>query len=307
MSLLLMMPGRDTTELRRVLADLVPEISLVQWPRVDHPDDVRMAVVWNHPAGALRGLANLELVCSYGAGVDHLLRDPDLPPGVAIVRVVDPQLVSDMVEYVVGVACVHHRRFAMYRRHQRQARWSPHAYSRNPRALVLGLGELGGAVARALVALGWNVDGWSRSGRSVPGVVSTTGRGGLESSLAAADLAVCLLPLTPATDGLLDRNLLGRMRPEALLLNVGRGRLVVESDLLESLDAGRPGRAWLDVFEREPLPPDHPFWAHPQITVTPHVASLTDPTAAGRLVADVWRRLERGEPQVHRVDPGRGY
>jgi glyoxylate/hydroxypyruvate reductase A len=118
---------------------------------------------------------------------------------------------------------------------------------------------------------------------------------------------VCLLPLTPATDGLVDRALLARMRPDALLVNVGRGRLVVEADLLEALDNGRPGRAWLDVFAHEPLPPDHPFWTHPLVTVTPHVASLTDPAAAARLVADVWRRLDRGEPQPHRVDPRRGY
>jgi glyoxylate/hydroxypyruvate reductase A len=274
---------------------------------VEEAETVRMAVVWNHPEGALRTFPNLELVCSYGAGVDHLLRDPDLPEGVDIVRVVDPQLVEDMVEYVLGVACAHHRGFATYREQQRDAAWAPHPYPRDPRAVVLGVGELGGPVARALARLGWRVEGWSRGGRQVPGVVTRVGLRGLETSLETADLVVCLLPLTPATDGLIDATLLARMRPETLLLNVGRGRLVVESDLVAALDAGRPGHAWLDVFAHEPLPPDHPFWPHPRVTVTPHVASLTDPAAAARLVADVWRRLERREPQPHRVDIDRGY
>lgn len=301
------MPGRDTDVLRRVLAEELSDVRVAEWPSVESPAEVRMAVVWNHPEGALRSFPNLELVCSYGAGVDHLLRDPDLPANVGIVRVVDPQLVTDMVEYVVGVACAHHRGFATYREQQRGTAWAPHEYSRAPRALVLGLGELGGAVARALVSLGWRVTGWSRSGRPADGVDSTMGRDALERSVADAELVVCMLPLTPQTDGLVDHALLRRMRPEALLLNVGRGRLVVEADLLAALDAGRPGAAWLDVFEQEPLPPEHPLWVHPRVTVTPHVASLTDPSVAARLVADVWRRLERGEPQQHRVDPARGY
>jgi len=306
-TLAVVMPGRDTAVLRRVLAAELPDARIVEWPAVEAPDQVRMAVVWNHPPGVLRAFENLEVVCSYGAGVDHLLRDPDLPATVEIVRVVDPLLVTDMVEYVVGVACAHHRGFAAYRAQQRDTAWVPHAYSRDPCALVLGLGELGGAVARALASLGWRVDGWSRSGRPVDGVDSKAGRDALEASVADAELVVCLLPLTPQTDGLVDRALLERMRPEALLVNVGRGRLVVEADLLAALDAGRPGAAWLDVFEREPLPPEHPFWRHPRVTVTPHVASLTDPAAAARLVADVWGRLVRGEPQRYRVDPARGY
>ncbi len=306
-TLAIVMPGRDTAVLRRVLNDELPDVGVAEWPGIEAPDQVRMAVVWNHPPGALRAFERLEVVCSYGAGVDHLLRDTDLPANAEIVRVVDPQLVADMVEYVVGVACAHHRGFAAYREQQRGTVWEPQDYSRAPRALVLGLGELGGAVARALASLGWRVDGWSRSGRSVEGIDSTAGRDALEASVADAELIVCLLPLTPQTDSLVDRSLLERMRPDALLLNVGRGRLVVEADLLAALDAGRPGAAWLDVFEREPLPPEHPFWTHPRVTVTPHVASLTDPAAAARLVADVWRRLDRGEPQRYRVDLARGY
>ena len=302
-----MMPGRETTDVRTALAARLPGVEIEIWPEVAAPDAVRMAVVWNHPEGALRAFQNLELVCSYGAGVDHLLRDPDLPEHVDIVRVVDPRLVADMVEYVVGVACSHHRGFGAYREQQRDATWEPHPYVRDPRAVVLGLGELGGAVASALVRLGWRVEGWSRGGREVPGVVARVGLHDLETSLQTADLVVCLLPLTPATDGLVDAALLARMRPDTLLLNVGRGRLVEEEDLLEALDAGRPGHAWLDVFAHEPLARDHPFWHHPRVTVTPHVASLTDPAAAAQQVADVWRRLERSESQPHPVDRVRGY
>lgn len=302
-----MMPGRDTAAFAQHLGVVLPGVTTHIWPDVGDPAEVEMVVAWNHPAGELRQFPAAQVICSFGAGVDHLLRDPDLPQEVELVRIVDPDLVTDMVEYVVGALISHRRSFSRYRDQQRDALWLPHDYDRRRTAAVLGQGELGRPVSRALVGLGWHVLGWSRGGRAIPGVEPVTGRRGLERALAEAAAVVCLLPLTPATDGLLDRDLLARMAPDSLLVNVGRGRQVVAADLLVALETGQPGAAWLDVFADEPLPPDHPFWSHPRVTITPHVASLTNPVTAADLVADVWRRMRAGDAQLHQVDRARGY
>ena len=307
MSLLILMPGRDTAVLEETLRTRAPELVFEVWPEVGDPAAVEMAVVWNHPPGELLRYPRLEVVCSYGAGVDHLLRDPALPETVEIVRVVDPELIRDMVEYVVGAVCSWRRGFALYRDQQRLRSWRPHDYGRSRRALVLGAGELGGAVAEGLAAVGFTVTCWAtRPGRR-RGLVVVAGRPELEAALPGADVVVCLLPLTPATDGLLGAPLFAAMKPGALLVNVGRGRHLVVADLLAALDGGRPGAAWLDVFDPEPLLEASPLWSHPAVTVTPHVASLTDPRAVAGLILAVWQRHRAGEPLPHRVDRGRGY
>lgn len=302
-----MMPGRDTTSVVAALARADDALEVRVWPDVGEPAEIVMAVTWNHPAGTLAGLAGLRLVCSYGAGVDHMLHDPGLPRGVPLARVVDPNLVADMTEYVVGAALAWRRGFATYRAHQRHAEWAPQGYDRDRRALVLGLGQLGGAAASALASLGWDVVGWSRSGRAPAGVRVVTGRADLVAALPAAAVVVCLLPLTSATAGLFDSALLDHFRPGSLLVNVARGGLVVEEALLAALDRGRPAAAWLDVFRDEPLPADHMFWRHPAVTVTPHVASLTDPDSVADQLTRAYRRAVAGAPPHHLVDPARGY
>jgi glyoxylate/hydroxypyruvate reductase A len=307
MALLILMPSRDSTELVAGLARADAGLELCVWPDLGRPESVEMVVAWNHPQGVLQQLPRLELVISYGAGVDHMLQDPTLPAGVALARIVDPQLVTDMVEYAVGAVIAWRRGWAGYAELQARAVWNPQPYASTSTVLVLGMGQLGSAVAGALAGLGQRVYGWSRSPSEVDGVTSVTGDNGLAAALPEADVVICLLPLTPETDRLIDHRLLARMRPGSLLLNLGRGRHVVEADLLAGLERGRPGAAWLDVFSEEPLPADHPFWRHPQITMTPHVASLTDPAAAARLIIAELRRLRRGEPPLHPVDRKRGY
>jgi glyoxylate/hydroxypyruvate reductase A len=307
MALLILMPERDPAELVAGLAQLDADLEVRVWPDVDRPEAVEAVVAWNHPPGVLKQLPNLQLVISYGAGVDHMLQDPSLPEGVSLARIVDPQLVTDMVEYVVGAVIAWRRGWARYAELQVRAVWDPQPYSRASSVLVLGMGQLGSAVARALTSLGHKVCGWSRSPADVDGVTSVSGNDGLVAALPEADIVICLLPLTPATDQLLDHRLLARMRPGSLLLNLGRGRHIVEPDLLAGLDRGRPGAAWLDVFADEPLPSDHLFWRHPMVTMTPHVASLTDPVSAARLIMAELHRLRRGQPPLHPVDRRRGY
>ncbi len=310
MSIVIIMPNRPA-DARRLAEDLrdqrsAPDIRL--WPDCGEDDAVEIVVSWMHPAGALQRFRNLRMLVSFGAGVDHLLGDRSIPAGVPVVRTVAEGLAGDIAEYVVASIAHHRRHGADYARDQCAHRWKPRPYPRECIVLVLGAGRMGLATARTLATLGFGVRVWRRSGvGNIEGLDCLAGRAALDEALPGADAVVCLLPLTPATEDLLDARFFARMKSGSLLVNVARGRHLVERDLLEALDLGRPGGAVLDVVRTEPLPPDHPFWDHPGITLTPHVAALTDPAAAADHIAENLRRLEAGETLLDVVDLGRGY
>ena len=298
--------AKHQDEWRAALAACLPEASVHAGPRAPACD---YAVVWQPPADLFERQRRLKALFSLGAGVNGLLAMPSLPRDVPLVRMEDGGMAAQMVEYALYVALHQLRRFPEYRRDQSQARWAPQqARARSDFTIgVLGLGVLGGAVARALADFGFAVCGWSRSARAVPGVQCRHGAPGLDDVLARSQLLMLFLPLTGATDGLLDRERLAQLPAGAAVVNLSRGELVDEDALLEALDAGHLGAAYLDVFVQEPLPPDHPFWRHPRIHVTPHVAALTDTRVACLQVAGKIRRLEAGEPISGVVDRLCGY
>lgn len=284
----------------------------VHWlPAHRGTDAVDVAVVANPPAGALRGLQGLRLIQSLWAGVDRLLDDPTLPVDVPLARMVDPAMTRAMVETSTWATLGLHRGFFQYARQQAQGRWLQLEQRRADEigVLVLGMGEMGAAVARELAALGYRVSGWSNraAGPAVPGVHRTAGRDALAAALAQAQVVLNLLPLTAHTRGLVDADFLAALPRGAALVNLARGAHVVDADLIAALDAGHLAHAVLDVFHREPLAPDHPFWRHPGVTVLPHVAALTDRRSAAAVVADNLARLARGEPVRHRVERALGY
>jgi glyoxylate/hydroxypyruvate reductase len=256
-----------------------------------------VAVVANPPEGALQGLPRLALIQSLWAGVDRLLADPAVPAGVPIARMVDPAMNEAMAETALWAVLWLHRDFCAYADQQHARHWQPLPQRRadEMRIAVLGLGQMGRAVVRRLEANGYRVAGWS------------TREGRLDELLATSEIVVNLLPLTPATRGLFDAPRLSRMRQGASLVNLARGEHVVEADLIAALDAGQLRHAVLDVFRTEPLPPDHPFWLHPRVTVLPHVAAQTDAGSAAAIAADNIRRLRAGAPLEHLVDRSRGY
>lgn len=307
MALALVLPDRDTTELARDLRRELPEAAVEEWPHISDPDAVRMAVAWHQPEGVLSAFPNLEAVSSFGAGVDGLIFDPSLPRDVVIGRIVYPGLIDEMAEYVAAVVLARRRRLWEFAELKRERRWRPRPPVEGVTVGLLGLGELGGATARTLRALGLEVLGWSRTPKDLEGVESFTGDEGLTDMAARSDYLVCLLPLTPRTEGVLNRDLFAAARPGCYLINAGRGRHLVERDLLEALESGQLAGACLDAFAAEPLPEDHPFWTHPAVQVTPHVASLTDPRAAAAHVAEDYRRVLAGKPLQHPVPRERGY
>ncbi|WP_457331066.1 2-hydroxyacid dehydrogenase [Rhizobacter sp. P5_C2] len=269
------------------------------WRAADWPDgdDVDIAIVANPPAGALQELPHLKLVQSLWAGVDKLLRDPTLPTGVPLARMVDPAMNAAMAETALWAALALQRGFFDYALQQRAGVWRQHGQRRadETRVAVLGLGQMGQAVAARLAQQGFVVSGWSTRSGPIDGV------------LRDADIVVSLLPLTSATTGFFDRERFAQMRRGASFVNLARGAQVIEADLLSALDDGQLAHAVLDVFATEPLPAEHPFWQHPKLTVLPHVAAQTDPRSAAQVVAANIRALRSGQPLQHLVDRTRGY
>jgi glyoxylate/hydroxypyruvate reductase len=271
------------------------------WWRDDAPFDrgtIDVAVVANPPAGALAALPRLRLIQSLWAGVDKLLADASVPPDVPLARMVDPAMSAAMAETASWAVLGLHRRFFDYQAQQARGEWAPHLQRRADEVgvLVLGAGEMGRAVADRLAALGYRVSAWRASG----GVA-------LPPLLAATEIVVNLLPLTPATRGLLDARAFAGLPRGASIVNLARGAHVVDADLIAALDTGHLRRAVLDVFHLEPLPAEHAFWRHPRITVLPHVAALTDECSAAAIVAANLRALAQGAPIAHLVDRARGY
>lgn len=281
----------------------------------DDPTDpaIEYAVAWKPKPGLLAGVPRLKVIFSVGAGVDHLLADTSLPE-VPIVRVVDRNLTTHMTEYVCWRVLDHHRQGRYYRKQQQDRKWGSHAQpvAEELSVGIMGFGELGRAAAVKLGALGYRINGWSRSGGTMAGVRSFKGREGLPDFLAATDLLVVLLPLTPDTRNIVDYDLLARLRRDGplggpVLINAGRGRLQREADILRALDDGILAEASLDVFETEPLPGESPLWSHPRIFITPHAAAESDPVHLVPSMLDQIDAFERGEPLKNVVDRAAGY
>ncbi len=271
-------------------------------PAADH------AVVWAPPQDFIDQQPALQTLFNIGAGVDALLK-LRLLPGLRIVRLDDAGMAVQMAEYVCHALIRHFREFDGYEADTAQGRWSfrrPRARSEFPVG-ILGLGVLGQRVAQAVAGFEFPVHGWSRTPREVPGVTRYTGDAQLPAFLAATRVLVCLLPLTPATTGILRRETLSQLQPGGYVINVARGAHLVDEDLLALLDSGHLAGATLDVFRTEPLPADHPFWRHPKITVTPHTSARTLREESIAQIAGKIRALQRGEVIAGVVDPARGY
>jgi glyoxylate/hydroxypyruvate reductase A len=273
------------------------------------PSEVHIVLTALPAPGALAPFRSLKLIQSLWMGVETLLADATLPRDVPLARMIEPHMTRSMVESVLAHVLAAHLQLDEYARFQREARWkmlrSPLAGERS--VGILGLGELGQASCATLHALGFRVAGWSRTPRRVENVECFAGATARDAFLRLSEILVVLLPLTPETRGLIDARFLAQLPDGAVLINLARGPLVNDDDLLAALDAGRLRHAVLDVFNAEPLPPAHRYWSHPRVTVTPHIAALTNPRTAAAFVAENVRRLRAREPLLGLVDRARGY
>jgi glyoxylate/hydroxypyruvate reductase A len=307
MDLVLATAGAAAPDWRAAFARVLPEARIHVWP--DVPGEADFAAVWKPPEALFRRVRVRRAIANLGAGVDALLAVPTLPSGVPVLRLEDAGMAEQMAEYVALAVLAAFREQRAYGLQQRQRRW--HARARADKRTfavgLLGLGVLGQAVARPLAALGFPLLGWSRGAHAPAGIETFTGSAGLDALLARSRMLVCMLPLTGETRGLLDRARLSRLPRGAHVVNVARGPLVVEDDLLALLDSGHLASATLDVFVTEPLPASHRFWHHPAVTLTPHVSAATLIDASAAQVAAKFAAIVRGEAVTGIVDRARGY
>ena len=301
-------PVDDPSAWRDALAHELPDLEFRVDPEVGDPDEISYALAWLPPRGFFQRFRNLKLVTNLGAGADALLNRDDLAP-VPITRLSDPGMVSLMTSYVIFAVTRYARDIHIFERAKRRGEW----HYVHPRPLseikvgVLGLGELGSNAAQSLAGMGYDVRGWSRTLKDIPGVACCAGREAFDAMLGECEIFVILLPATSDTKALLGARELALMPHGAKFINASRAAVVDEAALLAALRSGAIGEATLDVFNVEPLPADHPFWAQENVLITPHLASITVPHLAVRNVAESIRRIRRGEEPLHRVDPRRGY
>lgn len=299
----------DADDWQRQLSQRIPDLDWRVWPDVGDPATVHFILAFKVERGFFAQFPNLKGILAAGAGVDGLFADPDLPRGLPIARIVDPHMTQQMVQWAAYGVLHFFRRFDEYRALQAKAEWqelgSP---TRHPnRVGVLGFGEIGGAIGRGLLGLGFFVQGWTMTPRDLGPIDNLAGLDHLDAFLASSPFLICSLPLTPATRGLLNRERLSKLPKGAVVLNLARGGHVVTDDLLALLEEGHLAGAVLDVTDPEPLPPQHRLWRHPNVIITPHESGLTTPeTAADQIAANV-KRILAGEPVQNPVDITRGY
>lgn len=306
MSITIIAPGRNTEELVEYIHSMDPGIEVSVYP--NHKLDASMAIVWNQPEGLLAEFENLELVSSLGAGVEHIMEE-DLPEKIKVSRIVDPDLSISMVRYINMVVLYYQNNFQLYLDYNSKKLWKP--FEKADRELkigILGAGEMGREVALSLHNLGFEVLTYSNTSKEITGVQSYN-----SSDLTMAEFVskinclICLLPLTPQTEGILNFGLFQSLPKSSILINVARGSHLVEEDLLKAMESGYIGDACLDVFREEPLHVSHPFWNHERILVTPHIASITNQKNAAAIVIENYKRLKNNQSLLFEVDRQKRY
>ncbi|MDX1761148.1 MAG: glyoxylate/hydroxypyruvate reductase A [Christiangramia sp.] len=309
MSVLIVSPGKDPEAWVKALENRHPGMNIYVYPEEHDTEEVEFALTWNHPRGLFKNYPNLKVIASMGAGVDHILSDNSLPEGVKVTKVVDETLTEDMGDFVLSQVMNHIRDLNYYSKAQTRKEWDQFQYKRpqNTTVGIMGLGVLGNAVAGKLTKNFFKVNAWSRTEKNCEDVKCYHGKDQLEEFLNNSHVLVCLLPLTEDTENILNSDLFDMLPEGAFVINVARGEHLVEHDLMEMIDSGHLSGASLDVFREEPLPEEHPFWEHPKIHITPHIASLTKPESVVDQIAENYDRMKEDEPLKNKVELDKGY
>ena len=300
-------PEAEVIKWTKAFNDFNENISLEVGPNISSPETVDVLLLWNHPKGSLLPFTNAKIYYSLGAGVDHLVNDPKLYPQVPISRIVDPLLSFSMSNYILFAVLYYQRKWSKFQQDQRDRKWDHDGPAeRTIKVGVLGMGTLGSDAAKKLKFMGFPVVGYSPTKKTIEGII-TFCEGELNSFLNACNVLVCTVPYTDQTHGLLSKTLFEQCCQSTYLINVSRGGVQVENDIIDALDTGKLSGAFLDVFEQEPLPKNSPLWEHPKVNITPHIASITNPMAGVKQIIENVNRLLKNKELLHTVNKSKGY
>lgn len=306
MTFAIIAPPVATQKWKNIFEEIAPQIPLIIGTETNCPEDVVCVMVWNHPRGALKPFTNLKLIFSMGAGVDHIMNDDTIPLHIPICRVIDPQMAFSMSNYILMAVLNYHRSFYEFQNAQQNRHWAQFEFGERKLNIgVLGTGHLGMDVAKKMHYLGFSVFGYSASKKET--AFPSYHGDGMDVFLSKINVLVCTVPYTKKTHALLNANLFQKLKNPTYLINVSRGKVQVEKDILDALNSGVLTGAFLDVFEHEPLPSESMLWLHPKVQITPHIASLTYPHESVLQVFHCFDLMEKGLPIPQQVDRQKMY
>ena len=306
MSIAIISPGRDVSSWVKTFNKADPTVDIQIFPDIRDKESVELVILWQHPKGILKEFPNLKLICSMGAGVDHILSDPEIPLTLPITRIVDPGLTVPMTNYVVMATLNYQRQLYRYQSNQKKKVWDMSNPELDLQVGVMGVGALGGDVIEKLKMLGFSVFGYGNSPKSDVDYPYFYGNE-LPQFLNNVNLIICMLPLTPSTENILNLDFFRKCKKGTYIINVARGSHLVEDDLVTAIGEGIISGAFLDVFRKEPLPQEHPFWNSDKITVTPHIASVTNPNSAIPQIIENYKRIKSKKKLLNQINPILGY
>lgn len=306
MNIAIIAPGRDVSIWKEIIEKDNDNIKVEIYPDILETEKIEMLMLWQHPSGIVKKFRNVKFISSMGAGVDHILRDTTISKDLPITRIKDEKLTFSMTNYVVMGVLNYHRRLQHFQENKKNKIWDMSQPELDVKVGVMGVGELGGDVLDKLAYMGFEVTGYGNSPKQDFSFPYYYGED-LTLFLKKVNVVVCLLPLTPETEGFMDSEFFQSCQRGTYIINAARGRHLVEKDLLEALNSGQISGALLDVYSEEPLSKEHPFWEHPLITMTPHIASVTNPEAAAPQIAENCQRHMEGKPLNNLIDRKKGY
>lgn len=306
MNIAIIAPFKDVSDWVATFKALDSTLTVEVFPEIRQIEQVEVVVLWQHPHGILKEYPNLKLICSMGSGVDHIMADPDLPKNIPITRIVDPRLTFSMTNYVIMGILNFHRQLFRYLDYKKKKIWDMSNPEIDIQVGVMGAGQLGTDVLDKLKALGIQALGYGNSPKEDYPHPYYYGDQ-LDEFLNQVNVVVCMLPLTPKTVGFLNLDLFKKFQKGTYLINVARGKHLLEQDLIEAISEGYISGALLDVFQEEPMPPEHPFWEHPSIMMTPHIACITMYQAAVPQILSNVHNILNGAPLQNQADPSQGY
>jgi len=306
MSILIIAPRRETGIWKKSIGEIDPSINVEIYPEVADKEKITAAVLWNHPEGVLNDYPNLKWVTSLGAGVDHVLKDKNIPERIRITRIIDPGIPVEMARMIVTMLTEFEKGIFKHWENKKTTTWKPSLNVPKFKIGLLGMGEIGRKIADVLETLNYSVTGYSLHGKRYKNF-NVYGKDQLEEFLREIDVLVCLLPLTSQTDRFIDKKFLSLMKEGSYIMNLARGRIINDEDLLDAIEKGIIKKVYLDVFEKEPLPEGHPFWRNPWIIITPHISGITDVHTAAQQIVDNYHTFENSGELKFEIDKQNEY